>query len=96
MSQIDIRAYHRLSRADAQQAADDLAEDLAQKFDIDYGWDGDTLVFERPGVHGNITIDADSIHIEARLGMLLMVLKGHIEDEIRRYLQVHFGCTFTR
>lgn len=95
MSHIDIRAYHQLSRKEAQDAADALAEDLAGKFDIDYGWDGDTLVFERPGVEGQITIDGSSIHIEARLGMLLMLLKGRIEDEVHRYLRDHFGCTFT-
>lgn len=95
MSHIDIRAFHRLSRDGAQNAADALAEDLAQKFDIDYGWDGDTLVFERPGVEGQITIDDASIHVEARLGVLLMLLKGRIEEEVHRYLQDHFGCTFT-
>lgn len=94
MSHIDLRAFHRLSHGEARRAADELAEDLAGKFDVDYGWDGDTLVFERPGVHGQITIDRKSIHVEAQLGVLLILLKGRIEEEIHRYLKDHFGCTF--
>jgi putative polyhydroxyalkanoate system protein len=94
MSSIDIHAFHHLKKKAAQQAADSLANDLAQKFDIEYGWDGDAIHFERAGVSGRITVGKNQIRIEARLGLLLLVLKGRIEDEIRQYLQHHFGCTF--
>lgn len=94
MSEIDIHAFHKMSHEDAQQAADDLASDLARKFDIDYGWDEDVIHFERPGVSGSIVVNGKKIHITAHLGFLLMMLKTRIEDEIRQYLQVHFGCTF--
>jgi putative polyhydroxyalkanoate system protein len=94
MSVIDMRASHDLSREDAQRAADELAGDLARKFEIDYGWDGDHIHFERPGVHGTITVRENEIRIKAMLGLLLMFLKPRIEDEIREYLQSHFGCRF--
>ena len=51
MSYIDMHARHSMSRDDAQAAADELAGDLARKFDIDYGWEGDHILFERPGVN---------------------------------------------
>jgi len=94
MSYIDMHAHHSLSRDDAQAAADDLAADLARKFDIDYGWEGDHIHFERPGVNGTITVREREIRIEARLGLMLMFLKPQIELEITRYLRDHFGCTF--
>ena len=94
MSTIDIHAHHAMSHEDAQQAADELAADLAEKFSIDYGWDGDEIHFERPGVHGRILVVDDEIRIQAYLGFLLMMLKGPIEQEIVRYLREHFGCTF--
>lgn len=93
MSNIDVCARHTMSRDDAQSAADELARDLAAKFDIHYGWDGDHIHFERPGVHGTITFREREIHIRARLGMLLMFLKPQIEREVTRYLEDHFGCT---
>jgi putative polyhydroxyalkanoate system protein len=89
-----MHARHDLSREEAQAAADELADDLARKFDIDYGWDGDHIHFERPGVHGTITVRDREIRIEARLGMMLMFLKPQIESEVIRYLRDHFGCTF--
>ena len=95
MSNIDLHAHHGLSREDAQAAADELARDLADKFAIDYGWEGDHIHFERPGVHGTITVRDREIRIHARLGLMLMFLKPQIEDEVIRYLREHFHCTFS-
>ena len=79
---------------EAQKAADELASDLAEKFEINYGWEGDHIHFERPGVHGMITVRESEIRIKATLGLMLIFLKPLIEDEITEYLQNHFGCTF--
>ena len=94
MSNIDIHARHPLSHEDAQQAADELARGLSEKFEIDYGWDQDVIHFERPGVHGQIVVQNDQIRIQVYLGFLLVMLKGPIEQEIVRNLEQHFGCTF--
>jgi len=96
MSTIDICALHDMDHESAQQAADELAADLAEKFAIDYGWEDDVIHFERSGVSGTIAVADSKIHIKAQLGLLLTVLKGRIEEEIRHYLKSHFGCTFER
>ena len=70
LSTIDIHARHRLSHADAQRAADELSQDLAEKFGIDYGWDGDLIYFERPGVHGQILVQDSELRIQAHLGKI--------------------------
>ncbi len=92
MSQINVRARHSMSEEDAQNAADDLAADLAEKFDIEYGWDGDFIHFERPGVHGQITVRENEIRIKAHLGLMLVFLKPLIEEEIARYLKTELDC----
>ena len=92
MSYIDMHARHTMGREEAQTAADRLAADLAEKFDIDYGWSGDHIHFERPGVDGTITVRDSEIRIKARLGLVLMFLKGRIEEEIVSYLTEHFDC----
>lgn len=94
MSTIDIHAHHALSREDAQEAAERLSAELAEKFNIDYGWDGDEIHFERPGVHGQIRVNGEEIHVQAHLGFMLAMLRGPIEQEIIRYLSEEFGCTF--
>lgn len=94
MAHIDMRAHHTMPAEAAQDAADELASDLARKFEIDYGWDGDHIHFERPGVHGTITVRENEIRIKAVLGLMLIFLKPLIEEEINDYLINHFGCTF--
>lgn len=90
MSDIDIRKTHDFDLEGAQQVADDLARDLSEKFAVDYGWDGDHLLFERTGVHGEIRVDEECVHVRARLGFLLSYLKPAVEREIHRYLDEHF------
>lgn len=94
MSYIDMHACHTLDHKEAQSAADRLAADLARKFDINYEWSGDHIHFDRPGVDGTITVRDSEIRIKARLGLVLMFLKGRIEEEIVTYLTEHFDCTF--
>lgn len=79
-----------MSLEEAQQVADELAADLAEKFSIEYGWDEDTIVFERTGVHGEIDVDEACVHVRARLSFLLSYLQPAVEKEISRYLDEHF------
>ena len=94
MPTIDIHAYHTLSHEEALAAAEELSCALAEKFDIDYGWDDEVINFERTGVHGQIFVKDSELRIQASLGIMLMILKRPIEQEIYRYLEEHFGCTF--
>ena len=87
---IDIRKPHNKSLSDAQGVADELARDLAEKFSINYGWEGDTLRFERFGVNSQIAVDEEAVHIQATLGFLLSALEPKVEAEIHRYLDEHF------
>ena len=90
MSDIDIRHQHSLPPAKARKAVEDIAKKLAAKFDMDYGWDGDTLNFNRSGVDGHIHVGGKQIRVTARLGFLLSALKGTVEQEIRRVLAERF------
>jgi len=94
VSTIDIHAFHKLSHEEALNAADELSIDLAKKFGIDYGWDEEVIHFERPGVNGQILVQESELRIQANLGLMLMMLKTPIEQEIIRYLKEHFGCSF--
>ena len=90
MSRIDIRHPHSLSKAKARKAIEDVARKLAEKFDMDYGWEGDTLNFSRSGVDGHIALGADDLHVHAKLGFLTAMFKDPIENEIRRVLKERF------
>ena len=91
MADIDIRHRHDRRKAEARAAVERIAEHIAEKFDVDFHWDGDTLNFDRSGVHGLISLLSKEIHVTAHLSFLLAMLKGPIEAEIRRYLDEEFG-----
>jgi len=91
MSHIDIRRNHARGLRDARAAVERVAEHLAEKFDVEYGWEGNTMAFSRGGVDGHIAVSAKEIHVTATLGFLLGAIKGPIEREIHQYLDREFS-----
>lgn len=91
MSHIDIQRKHSRTLKDARAAIERVAEHLAEKFDVEYGWEGNTLAFTRGGVDGHIAVTAKDVHVTAKLGFLLGAIKGPIEREIHQYLDREFG-----
>lgn len=91
MSTIEVHRPHDRSLDEARSAIDRVAARLADRFDVDYDWDGDTLCFQRPGVTGHIALTPGEVLVRARLGLLLMALKGPIEAEIHRFLDSEFS-----
>ena len=90
MSRIDIRHAHSLSATDARKAIEDIAKKLQERFDVDYGWDGDTLNFTRSGIDGHIALADQALHVSAKLGFLAAMFKEPIEAEIQRVLKEKF------
>jgi putative polyhydroxyalkanoate system protein len=91
MPKIDIRRPHQLPIAEARAVVDQVAARMHEKFGMDGRWQGDTLLFSRPGVSGSIAVGSDAIQVKAELGLLLAPLKGMVEREIRRKLDEHFA-----
>ena len=91
MPSIDIKRSHARPLADARKKVQHVAEHLAEKFDVEWRWEGDVLHFQRSGVDGHIRVSAKQVHVTANLGFLLMALRGPVEREIHRYLDEEFG-----
>lgn len=91
MSHIDIRRKHSRPLKDARAAIERVAEHIAEKFDVEYGWNGNMMEFSRGGVDGHIAVTGKEIHVTATLGFLLGAIRGPIEREILRYLDEEFG-----
>ena len=91
MPSIDIRHRHSKSLKEARASVERVAQKIQQKFDVSCAWDGDTLAFERSGVHGQIELAKGEVRVVANLGFLMMALKGPIESEIHKVLDKEFG-----
>ncbi len=90
MPSIDIHHSHSKTPAQARKAVESVAKKLAERFDVQYDWDGDTLNFVRSGVDGKISLTPKKLHVTAQLGFMLSMLKDPIESEIKRVLSEKF------
>lgn len=93
MSHIVIHRSHELPLDQARRAAETLAEQLAERYEIGYHWQGDSLHFERSGIGGHIDLEPGMVRISARLGFLLAPLKRRLEQEVHHYLDEIFGVS---
>jgi putative polyhydroxyalkanoate system protein len=91
MSGIDIRHPHSLPLPKARKAIEEVAEKLAERFEFEWEWNGDTLHFSRSGVDGRIALAPRELHVTAKLGFLVAMFKDSIEQEIRRVLGERFS-----
>lgn len=90
MSDILIRRQHGKTHAAARAAAEHMASELKQEFDLDYAWSGDVMHFKRPGVTGDLLLDQREVVLKIHLGFLLFALKPTIEREIHKYFDENF------
>lgn len=90
MADIDIRRDHALPVKEAKIRVERIAERIAERFDVEYGWKGNTLRFLRSGVEGQIAVSASEVHVVVRLGFLLFALRPSIEREIDRVIDEQF------
>ena len=90
MASIEILRSHGKPVKDAKKSVDRVAKHIADKFDVQSRWDGNTLHFSRSGVDGSIAVSAKQIRVSVNLSFMLMMLKGSVEKEIHRYMDDEF------
>lgn len=66
------------------------ADALSAEHSLSTEWQGDTLRFERTGVHGEIHVTPSEVRLDVTLGLLLKPFKttfvSHIERNLDKYL----------
>lgn len=92
MADIEVRRAHGLGLAAARRAAEQMASDLARKFDVRASWQGDTLRFERPGVCGFVQLTPKDLRLSISLGFLLKAMQASIEKLIHQELDTLFDA----
>jgi len=92
MSEIVVTRKHKLSMKKARLAAEHVAVDLQNEFDLSYAWDADgTLSFQRPGVSGRLTLAKHEVTVQVRLGLFYLPFKAALEREIHDYFDQRFA-----
>jgi len=86
MSDIVFIRNHALPIAKAKAFVQKAADALAAEHDLESGWHGNTLRFQRSGVNGQIHVTDSKIHLDVSLGFLLKPFKAKFVGEIERNL----------
>ena len=91
MADINLHRKHKLGLKKAKDAAQKVADDLAESFDMESEWEGNTLTFQRSGVTGKLVVTKDSVAVDAKLGFLLSAFKPKIEEHINSNFDQYFA-----
>jgi putative polyhydroxyalkanoate system protein len=92
MSEILITRKHRLSAKKAKSAAELVASDLQQEYNLNFGWGEDgALHFDRAGLHGRLILGKGEATVQVHLGFLLRPFRGTLEREIHQYFDERFA-----
>ena len=91
MATIDITRNHSLPIEDAKAKAEELAKGMAQKFGIDWKWDGNSIRFDAAsgaakGTKGEVAVTDKTVRVQIDLPFMLRVMKGTIEDKVNEKL----------
>jgi len=91
MSEIHLQRKHGLGLKKAREAAQKVADEMAESFDMESEWDGNELRFARSGVTGCLRVTKDLVVLEAKLGFLLAAFKPRIEEKLEKEFDRYFA-----
>jgi putative polyhydroxyalkanoate system protein len=90
MSDITFVRGHSLPIEEAKSQVQKAADALSAEHSLSTEWLGNTLRFERTGVHGEIQVTDSEVRLDVTLGLLLKPFKttfvSHIERDLDKYL----------
>ena len=84
MADINITQQHKLSHEKAKAAAQKVADQMAEEYDMSSEWDGDVLIFKRSGVSGTLEVYPTEARLKITLGFLLKVFASKIEEQVHK------------
>lgn len=91
MATIDVRRAHTLTKDEARKRAEDFARTMQQRFELDWRWEGDRIVFDAPrgaakGTKGSVDVGDKDVRVQIDLPFLLRMLKGTVESKVNEKL----------
>ena len=92
MSRIYIQRDHELDNRTLRKRAERLAKQLQSEFGGNYRWEGNTVHYNYSGgIDARLTLQEADILVDVKLGVLMLMLKKRLQQEIERYLDQHLA-----
>ena len=91
MATIDVRRSHTLPKDEAKKRAEGLAKSMQERFDLDWHWEGDRIIFDAPrgaakGTRGSVEVGETDVRVQIDLPFLLRMMKGTVESKVQEKL----------
>ena len=91
MATIDVRRAHTLPKEEARKRAEDFAKTMQQRFELEWRWEGDRILFDAPrgaakGTKGTVDVSDKDVRVQIDLPFLLRMLKGTVESKVHEKL----------
>lgn len=90
MADINIVHEHALTPKKAREAAQKVADKIAEEYDLECEWEGDVLYFERSGVKGSMTLEKQQVQMVIKLGFLMSAFSSTIEAKVTENMKKVF------
>ncbi len=91
MNSIEILHTHSYDKESACERAEKMLEQLAADYGLEIQSHGDGCIdFRGSGISGNVVIDHNEIHFNAKLGFLMVAMKPVISSAIEEKLKENF------
>lgn len=91
MADIHIVQEHSLTPKKAREAAQKVADKMAEEYELECEWEGDVLHFGRSGVEGSLTLEKKRAEMHLKLGFLFSAFSSRIEEKVAENMQKVFG-----
>lgn len=91
MADITIVHEHKLTPKKAREAAQKVADAIADEYGLACEWEGDVLHFERSGVQGQMTLEKKKVEMFIRLGFMMSAFSSTIEIKVAENMKKVFG-----
>ena len=85
MSNISLRQRHNKNPEELRELIRQMAVKLEERYQLSSRWlNNDELEVARSGVKGRITLGADEVKVDIKLGLMMGAFKSTIQNEISR------------
>ncbi|MGB7298593.1 MAG: polyhydroxyalkanoic acid system family protein [Burkholderiaceae bacterium] len=91
MASLTFERPHQLGLKPARDRMQRLADEMADQYRLKSEWQGDVLVFSRPGIQGRIEVTDRSILLQAKLGVMLSAFRPRIESSLSENFDAYFA-----
>jgi putative polyhydroxyalkanoate system protein len=84
MSRVVIRQEHSKTDDEVKAIIADVEHTLVSRYDVRTRWRGNDVLFERPGLNGELCMEPGCVVIKMKLGMMLGIYSRLIQTELEK------------